>query len=300
MSVVTIAFLLLSWAVLQDRGDSVWAYLALFAIAIALRTFSIWLSQSIVTPGEGTAGPGARWVGQIGALLRHRSFVLLMIFGAVTGFFMNFTGPFVPVFMYEHLHLAPSRVNLLMILATFSGALAIPLWGRLLDRHGSRSILLVCLIAWEVPNFLWVALTPETAWLLYPMFFWGGLTSSGFFLGVFNLLLKLVSREGRTAGVSLYLSVTSLASGLAPVLAGLVLGWAARSDLDVLSFYRAGFFLRSTGVLTAALLIAKLREPEHYAVLTVMGALRTLRQSMVTQGLSFLGNQSHARRRYFK
>lgn len=296
MSVVTIAFLLLSWSVLQDRGDAVWAYLALFAIAVGLRTFSIWLSQHIVAPGEEGAVPGGRWVGQIGALLRGRSFVLLMIFGAVTGFFMNFTGPFIPVFMYEHLHLTPARVNLLMILATLTGAVAIPVWGRLLDRHGSRAILLASLIAWEAPNYLWVVLTPETAWLLYPMFLWGGLTSSGFFLGVFNLLLKLISREGRTAGVSLYLGVTSLATGLAPVIAGLLLGWAARADLDVVMFYRAGFFLRSTGVLAATLLIVKLREPEQHAVFTVLGALRTFRQSMVTQGLSFLGNQTLARR----
>lgn len=297
MSVVTVAFLLLSWAALRGRGEDVSAYLALFVLAMGLRIFSIWLSQKIVAPVEEAAGAGARWLGEIGALLRDRPFVIFTIFGAVTGFFMNLTGPFVPVFMFEHLHLPPARVNLLMIVATLAGAFAIPVWGKLIDRHGARPILLVCLIAWETQNLLWVVLTPSLAWLLYPMFLWGGLTSSGFFLGVFNLLLKLVSREGRTAGVSLYVGATSLATGAAPVIAGLLLGWAVRTGLEVELFYRGGFLLRSVGLLLSALLIVKIREPETRAVFTVLGALRTFRQSMAAQGLAFLGNQTLARRR---
>lgn len=188
--------------------------------------------------------------------------------------------------MYEQLLVTPARVNLMMILATLSGAVAIPVWGRLIDCHGCRSVLLVSLVAWEIPNYLWIFLTPDIAWLLYPMFLWGGLTSAGFFLGIFNLLLKLVSRAGRTAGVSLYLGVTSLATGAAPVVAGLLLGWAARSDFDEATFYRAGFFLRSTGILAVTIFIVKLSEPESGVAFTVVGALRTFRQSLVTQASS--------------
>ena len=78
-------------------------------------------------------------------------------------------------------------------LAALGGALSMRTWGQMLDRYGNKAVMTFSLILWQLGNFVWCFLEPGNRNLLYPLWTWGGMTSAGFILGQFTLLLKLLN-----------------------------------------------------------------------------------------------------------
>ncbi len=293
ISLVTTGFLLCTMLVLELLDESIVAFQLLIGGAILCRFFSVLWQHRIVT---GTvSGQGMvlnNWMREVAGLRRNRDFVWMVVFVAVVGFWMNVVGPFAPVFVYEQLGWTPARFAILTILATLGGAAMLPLWGRMIDRQGCVRAIMLSLLLWQTQNYFWVVLTPETAWVLYPMWLWGGLVSAGFLLGTFTLLLKLLPTKAKTAGVSVNLALTSVSAGLAPVLAGRTLDWAAGAGIDTLLCYRIGFFLSPTFILLSLVLLRRVKEPalRSDAPFGLSGATRMFRQILQLQGLAFLAN----------
>jgi MFS family permease len=120
-----------------------------------------------------------------------------VLFGSVWSFAANCFGPFYHVFMFEQLNFSAFDVGILSTLTALGGALALPAWGRLLDRFGNKPVMTFALIVWQLQNFLWCFITPENRSLLYGMWIFGGLTSACFILGQFTLLLRLLPVEAK-------------------------------------------------------------------------------------------------------
>ncbi|MGE9294345.1 MAG: MFS transporter [Puniceicoccales bacterium] len=206
-------------------------------------------------------------------------------------FWINLTGPFGAVYAYEQLGISPGQFALMNIFSTMTGALAMPLWGKFMDKHGCMPVIGLGLLLWQLQNFLWVALTPGTTWLLYPMFLWGGSVAAAFLLGSFNILLKIIPHDAKTAGISLNLAATSVAAGMAPILAGLILNFGQSMGWSTVVIYRIGFTISPVAILLSLLFLKRIREPEadpRYS--TVWGATRMVRQSMQSIGLASLAN----------
>lgn len=291
---VTIAYLLIAMATLDWFGDSLWAYQVLIIIALLCRFFSVLLQHQISVPpdSDGTLAREA-WLRELASLRHYRPFLAVIAFGAWCGFWMNLTGPFIPRFVYEHLEIAPWVFALLHILATLTGALSVPLWGKLMDRHGCVPVIVIALSLWQLQNYFWVIVTPATDWMLYPMWLWGGATASAYFLGLFNLTLKMIPDQARAAGISANMALTSGAAAVSPVLAGQLIEWANVQGWDVLLVYRIGFFVGPTMLLAGAFALRALREPAAAGPGTVMDTMRTARQILQVQGANFLANATY-------
>ncbi len=293
ISIATVGFLLISMAALNWFSDSIWAYQSLIIVALLCRFFSLLYQHLIITPTEGD-GVLVRegWLQELSSLRHHKLFIRIVIFGASCGFWMNLTGPFVPRFVYEHLEIVPWQFALMNILATLFGAFTLPLWGRVIDRHGSIPVITMAMLLWQTQNYLWCVLTPSFSWVLYPMWMWGGIVGNAYMLGLFNLIFKVIPDKTRMAAISANTAITSVASAVAPVLSGQLIELSSEWGVSVLSVYRTGFAIGPTALMLSLLILRGVKEPETYGEGTVMGAMRTVRQNLQIQGLNFLANTS--------
>lgn len=173
------------------------------------------------------------------------------------------------------------------------------IWGRMIDRHGALPTLILSGILWRATDIGWILLTPETSSWLYLVWFFGGASAAGFLLASFNLLLRLAPRKSRSATISLNIAVTSAATFVGPIIAGYGLRLAADAGWDTLTRYRLTFLIAWTLTLLALLFLRGIREPHATpATNTIPGAMRTLRNLLVTQGLGFLANVTFIGRRH--
>jgi MFS family permease len=286
ISLVTVAFLLLAIGLFEIAGDALWPYQALIGGAVVLRCGSILWQYGIRAKTEAQAGEAADWFGGIRESLRAPGLLVFIVFSAWANFWLGFTGPFVPVYCLEKLALTPSQFTGLVVVGSLSGMVGYAWWGRLVDRLGSIPILAGGMVAWQVQNLLWLVVTKDNAWLLVPMWLWGGFFGVAYLLGSFNLLLKLLPTRTKLAGTSLFVAVTSVTAGLAPVIAGGLLGRYG----DAVGVYHVGFAISPVALLVGMLLLRGMREPKRRGGASVPGTFRTLRQLIAVTGPGFLSN----------
>ncbi|MGE9294347.1 MAG: MFS transporter [Puniceicoccales bacterium] len=296
---VTLGFLFVSMGLLEWYPDNVSTYQILLGIGMAGR-FGALLAQHLIMDEKSNNEPlvQGKWWSQLRVTLVHPGFLTFILFNAWVNFWMNVTGPFSTVFVYEHLGLSPGQFAILNILATITGAFAMPLWGKFIDRHGCVPAIGLGLLLWQCQNLMWAVLTPENTWLLYPMWLWGGSVAAGFVLGSFNLLLKIIPPGAKTTAISLNLAATSIAAGSAPIFVGLLLDLGEDRGWSQVMMYRVGFVTAPVAILLSLIFLKRIREPSadsRYS--TVWGAMRMVRQSMQSFGLATLGNITLIRHR---
>jgi MFS family permease len=300
LQVATVLFLVGAGEALQrlSTDNPVTAYQVVILLAVGLRVLSIMWQWRILATTQGRHTEASRdWLEQLRTIRASPSLMAFIGFGAAFGFTANLFGPFFNVFMLEVLAMPVNTVSRLVILASVTGAVAMPAWGKMLDRFGNRPVMLFCLSAWMVPGYCWLLVTPERTWPLFPMFAWGGFISAGFILGSFNLLLKLVPPEAKTMAISLNVAATSLAAAVSPMLGGALLDLAWAFGLDRLRTYHQVAIVHHTLVLLTVLVLARVVEPKATSLSQVVGAMRSYRQIGALLGLSFLGNYTFFRRR---
>lgn len=296
VSLVTMTYLLFAAAIMEYSQTGLTAYLIVLGLAVLLRVPSVLWQQRIESPPGIPKSPRSL-LAQLHKVRGNRPFLVFVAFIACAGFLMNVVGPFVPIFLYEHLQFPVGLALLLVVISSLTGAAGMPLWGRLTDRYGYKPVIAASLILWEVPNYLFVILTPDNTWILYLLWAWGGFVSAGFHLGAFGLLLKLIDPEVKTAAVSLHVAVTSAAAALGPMLAGFLLSAAAESGGDLLFTYRIIFAVKTTLLLATVLILRHLVEPRAGRLTDLFGGLRTLRQLAQNSGLAWLANVFPVQRR---
>ncbi len=289
----TLAFLFLSMALLKWLPDNVHTYQIILAVGAIMRFGSVLSEHLTREDPEESSQPliQGKWWTQLRMAARHPGFLAFVCFNIWVNFWINVTGPFGAVYVYDQLGMGPGQFAVMNILSTLTGAVTMPLWGKFMDKHGCVPIIGLGLMLWQTLNLLWAVLTPETTWLLYPMFLWGGAVAAAFLLGSFNILLKIIPLEAKTAGISLNLAATSVAAGTAPILAGLMLNLGQNMGWSAVLIYRAGFIISPVAIMLSLLFLKRIREPEadpRYS--TVWGATRMLRQSMQSAGLAALAN----------
>jgi MFS family permease len=284
----TVVFLVLALVLFEWDEQALWPYQVLIAVAVITRYGSLIWQHGIRTTTEHLDVVGHGWVAQLRHNLAAPGLIRFIVFAAWTSFWMAFAGPFIPVFSFEELGIVPGTFTILVMIATGSGIFGWWYWGQEVDRRGCLPVLVVGLALWEVQGYFWAILNRDNTWLLYPMWFFGGFVSVGYFAASFNLLLKLVPSSAKVTGVSLHLALTSLAAAIAPIIAGLLLAHYIAAGTG-LTAYRVGFVVKSTAILAGLFLLRGVREPQRATQPSLTGAFRTIRQLVAAQGASFLG-----------
>ena len=290
-SLAMILFLLAAGFFVETKGGELSGYLSLFWVVIVLRLVGIGFLHRIQPSRQDSVQvlAPAGWTAQMQSLRQNTSFRNFVFYAALSAFWMNLAGPFYPVFMYENLDLSLRSVKQFIIVGSLTGALAWPFWGRLCDRFGAKPVIIASMILWETPNLLWSFLTPQTSFVLYGLFAWGGCVACGFFMGTFNLLLKIVPRSAKLSGISVNLAASSLAAGIAPILAGFIFqNMVAEAHIDLA--YRVLFFIKPLCLILCLVLLRNVVETDRREMNAFLGGMRMFRSLLATQGMSFLVN----------
>ena len=298
-SISNLCFMLLSLVLLYTFDASRTAYLILAGIAVFGRFISMLIQHRIVSKDPtGGAITNANWMSELSHLRNEKPLLRFVLFGTFAGFWMAFIGAIAPLYALNELGASPAAFTGFAIAATISGMIGSRIWGQLIDRHGAIPVLIICFIAWRCGDIGWVFLTPDSLNWMYAIWIWGGAMAIGYMLASFNLLLKLIPESNRAAGISLNLTTTSIAATIAAMLAGIILSRADGMDIDIVTVYRGAIVTSILCSLLAPLFLLKMKEPKTNPQLnTINGAMRTLRQITVNQGLTFLSNATFVARR---
>lgn len=297
LQISVLTFLLVTGWVLARWDYAIPAFQAIIVGAVILRMFS--LHWQTLTPARAHRPAPAATLSlgeQIGVLRRSHSLLWFIAFGATWSFAANCFGPFYHVFMFEQLNLSAWDVGILSTVSAFGGALALPGWGRLLDRYGNRPVMVFSLLVWQLVNFLWCFLTPRNHTMMYVIWALGGMTSmgaiasAGFVLGQFTILLRLIPLEAKSLAIGLNLAVTSLSAAIAPIVGGMILNAALRRWSDPIAVYHVCFVLQPVLALAGCLLLLRVHEPQASPLTMVFGAMRNIRTLSGVLGLEFLVN----------
>ena len=285
-----IIFLVLSGWLVGRLGGTVLAFQVVIGSAVALRVLSVVFQRRIKAETAVSDRLEFRlsWGEQIAALLDTKPFLWLMAYGCVWGLATSTFGPFYTVFMYKVLGMSVQSVGVLVILASIGGAVSAPAWGALADRFGNKPVMLFCMIAWQVQNYLWCVLTPENHEMLYGMWVFGGVMSAGFVLSLFNLQLKIFPPQAKTLAISVNLAVTSLITAMGPIIGGKILGDLLAGDTAPLETYHHVFLVTPTLGLLGCLLLMRIHEHAASPLASVVGAMRNIRTLGGVFGMSIL------------
>ena len=293
LQIAMIVFLVTGGWILSrlQSSDPIFGFQIVVAVALLLRTVSIlWQQRILATSGFEAAEKKHRFLAQLSMARKAPSFLTFVAFAAAFGFAVNFLGPFLTVFLYEVLGVSVGRVSLMVVTAGATGAISLPAWGRLLDRFGSRPVMLFVLFPWTIIGSFWSAVDSDNLWLLNIVFASAGLFGAGFVLGSFNLLLKLVPPDAKTTAISLHVALASLAAAIAPILGGALLDLAWSLDFDKLRTYHVAAVIHFSLILSTSLILCRVVEPKSAPLSQVIGAMRSYRQVGALLGLTFLIN----------
>ncbi len=135
-------------------------------------------------------------------------------------------GPFVWRFCIEDpdkggLGMSLTYTNwLLFIIPTLMMALVAPLWGRMVDRFGLKSILITSSVAATLLPCVWLIMRPGMEWLAWGACFISGLTWPGIDQALIFMQVKGFPDERRSAYNAMLAVVLGLASALGVFLGG--------------------------------------------------------------------------------
>ena len=300
LQISTVVFLLGAGETLTQLNilSPVLGFQVVIGVSVFLRVFSILAQYRILaTSATRAREAGLDYRAQIGLILKNRPLLWLYAFGAAFGFLANVFGPFFNVFLYDSIGMTVAQVSMLTVIFNVTGAMALPAWGQFMDRYGNRPGMNVALVAWMLPGFLWAFLTPDNAWMIKFVFASGGIFSAGYLLGSFNLLLKLVPPEAKTAAISINVAVTSLAAAIAPIIGGVLLDHLWSRGIQKLDGYHAMAVVHHMLVLLSGIVLLKVAEPKSAPLSQVVGAMRSTRQLFALLGMSFMVNYVFTKQR---
>lgn len=186
-------------------------------------------------PGHHSPQPEIRWAYLLRPLQDSR-FRRLCVFNLYWCFGLNICLPFLNAHLLKNLGWDFKQLAVLGVITSVASVLMNPVWGRLADRRGCKSVLKLCTLGLMHVPLYYVFCPPNMTWPIYLSGIFYGVFMSGFNLAMFSLTLASLPVQVRAMGSAVLNAVT----GPATFLSGALSGWVAQ-HLTTLH-WRAGTF----------------------------------------------------------
>ncbi|MBI5542533.1 MAG: MFS transporter [Deltaproteobacteria bacterium] len=161
---------------------------------------------------------------------------------------LGISGSFFAVHMLQNLRMGFALMALQGAGVAVVRVLAVPAWGRAVDRLGAKPVLVTCSFGIATIPLIWLLPTPDNLWPVLIDAVASGILWSGHSLAAFALPLAVAPREGRP----FYLAAFSAASGVAFAVASAVGGAVAeRLPVEALVLGHSMFGLQTLFVVSA-------------------------------------------------
>jgi MFS family permease len=165
------------------------------------------------------------------ASLADRNLVIFLIYFALWAFAVNLSTPFFNLYMLDNLNVELPWLTLFSSIGSCTNMLMLIVWGRIIDRFGSRP-LLVCagLVVTLMPLFWLITDLPQVRsqlaiWLAVFHVFWGGLWAA-IDLGNNNIQIAIVPIEHHATFFALAAAVAGVCGALGTTAGGMLMQYA--------------------------------------------------------------------------
>lgn len=183
----------------------------------------------VPAPRNHKPNPRAELWSMIRQPLMDRNFRRFMGFTATLTFATGYVGQFVWLYLFDVVKMSKTSANAMLISGPIAiMMLALPIWGRIIDRFGRKPVLVIAGLMVVNGALPWLFITRDHWWQAYiavvvATFAWPGIE-----LANFNILLSMSeSKSGRRYGTS-YIAIISVVTAMAGVLSGLFGGIVAK------------------------------------------------------------------------
>ena len=188
----------------------------------------------------------------LGLVRRNPAFAWLAVSSALWGLAVNTAAPYFSVYLVTQLGGNAQVVGIGAGISAMAGLAGLLVFGRMVDRSGSRKVLVLSGLVIPLMPVLWVFV--RAPWHIYLTNIPAGFFWAGYNLASFNLLLEMSPPEDREAGVAVYQTLVALSAIVGPLLGG----WLA-----ALIGYVPMFAITGGGRLAATVLFITLARPKR-------------------------------------
>lgn len=186
---------------------------------------------------------------------RSRNYGLFILFWCFMHFSIFIAGPFFAAYMFYDLKLSYTQYTILIAAAVIAKNLSLPVWGKAVDKYGTRKIL--TLSGYLMPAIsLWWLFSGNFYYLIFVQIY-GGFVWAGFEIAAFNFFFDTIIPQKRAR----YIAYSNVLNGIALFMGAMIGGLIVKYNNFFSSEYMLVFLL--SGVFRYAVsfyFIPKLRE----------------------------------------
>ena len=205
----------------------------------------------------------------LGVPFRDPPFVAFVVFGVLYSLALSMPGPFAVRCMKDTLGAGDNVVVWMDTLASIGAAAMLPVWGRFVDRYGSRAIFVLLLPPLAIINLLWLVASPALAhWpvLIGTYAVLHGMCLFGIGVGITDMMLDSAREGHRSAYINISFVANTMAAGVGPFVGAAIArylgGFEGHCGLFFLDGNRWVFLVRVVLLLAPLVLVNRLSR-EH-------------------------------------
>lgn len=204
---------------------------------------------------------GSRFVRLARETFTNVQLMLLMAWGLLWSL-QSIAGPFYATYMLRDLKMPFLGVGAVNAVATLTMLAASPFWGRMVDRYGSRPVLIACTATLAPIPLIWLGMTSARAVYaaIPPLNLLAGFAVAGVSVAVNTLIYKVTPSVGRSVQFAVYSSVVMLGAAPMPALGGHLPGLL--HHLGIHADLRVTFYLAVPFIAAAAWVARRISEPD--------------------------------------
>lgn len=196
-------------------------YLITLSIAFIAAVINLKLIKGRWEPKwEHTKSPGPFTL--IKDFLHNKNFLVL----SRSMFFWNMgvgiSSPFFSVHMLTFLDMNFTQIWIYTLLALFMGLSFNFIWGHLMDRVGSKAVVIFNATIISAIPLLWLIATPKNLLPIYIDAIITGVCWTGFNLAMFNIPMVLAPKKEQSFLISIFLAIAGISFGLGSILGGVI------------------------------------------------------------------------------
>ena len=194
--------------------------------------------------------------------LKNRRFMRFVILMCAFQFFSHLSFAYCNVYVVRYIGLSFTYINLCSIIC-YSAQIFFfyKAWGKVVDKVGSRIVIVLTMLTFVPDAFAWASITKDTVWVIYPVLNFVGAIQSGLTVGTFHKRFEIIPEEERAIYDSFYISVLGLTYLISPLtgraLQGIIMSIPSFAGIPNANF-RLTFII--TGILIGLLQIPNIRE----------------------------------------
>jgi len=233
----------LTTAWLLDMFPGFYGYAFVFTLAFLAGTTDIVLFFWVKFPPMQKKEKHDSIIKMISEVFRNKQFLRVTGFVAIWGFSLNLSGPFYLVYARTVLNLSNTVITLVsQILPNICSVIIIARWGHMMDKRGTKHVMLTTGRLSSIMPLLWFFISPGPLSIVLMAIsnISGGLLASGMDVASQNAFLNRSPEKNRSMYVAMYFCVTALiGTGLANTIGGWLLDNPLRS-LETAGFSMLG------------------------------------------------------------